>query len=180
MHKMDESRVALKMVSGERLELENSQICKECGGICCLRAPCHWSPRDIEDLSYEGLKKFLKEKKYISIVRFPGYVTELGKCGFENNRFSFYILRTRTRGTNIASIGKNLKKDDLCMLLKPDGCSISFEERPRGARLLVPKREEECEHLYDLYECISEWKDYQDVLRKLFWYFRLNKKWNKL
>ena len=50
---------------------ENPEVCKRCGGVCCQRAPCHWSPKDIPDLSYKALKKLIKEKRYISIYSFP-------------------------------------------------------------------------------------------------------------
>lgn len=152
---------------------ENPEICKECGGACCLRAPCHWSPRDIEDLSYSGLKKLLEEKKYISILRFPGSVCDSCLRTVSCNNFYYYILRTRTRGTGIAAVARRIKADDHCILLKEDGCDISFKERPRGARLLIPEKDKRCRHLYDLDDCIYEWQDHQDVLRKLFHYFKI-------
>lgn len=157
----------------ENVRMEKPEVCKECGGSCCLRAPCHWSPKDIEDLSFEGLKKLLKEKKYISVLRFPGCVCDACLRDVECNNFFYYILRTRTRGTGIAAIATRIKKDDKCILLKPDGCNISFDERPMGARLLIPEKEKRCKHLYDLDDCIYDWKDYQDVLRKVFHYFRM-------
>lgn len=157
----------------ENVKAENPEVCKECGGVCCLRAPCHWSPKDIEDLSYSGLKKLLKEKQYISVLRFPGCVCESCLREVEQSGFYYYILRTRTRGTGIAAVATRIKKDDHCILLKDDGCDISFKERPMGARLLIPEKDERCRHLYDLDDCIYEWKDYQDVLRKLFHYFRI-------
>lgn len=160
----------------ENEKAENPEVCKECGGVCCLRAPCHWSPRDIKDLSYKGLKKMLKEKNYISIVRFPSTVCESALREIQHSGPYYYILRTRTRSTNIATVASKKHKDDLCMLLKPDGCSITFEERPRGARLLIPERNRKCRHLYDLDDCLYEWKDYQDVLRKLFYYFRIKER----
>lgn len=152
---------------------ENPEICKECGGRCCLRAPCHWSPRDFEDFTFEAMKKLLKEKQYISIVRFPGEIAESCIREFKHTGRYFYILRTRTRSTNIATVSSKKIKGDPCVLLTSKGCSIPFEQRARGARLLIPERECKCVNLYDMDDCIYEWKDYQDVLRKLFYYFRI-------
>lgn len=156
----------------ENVKAENPEVCKECGGVCCQRAPCHWSPKDIEDLSYRGLKKLLREKQYISVLRFPGSVCESCLKEVEHTGLYYYILRTRTRSTGIAAVAKKMDEDDKCMLLTPDGCSISFKERPMGARLLIPERNRKCRHLYDLDDCIYDWKDHQDVLRKLFHYFK--------
>ena len=152
---------------------EKPWVCKECGGACCNRAPCHYGPDDIKDLSYEGLKKLLKEKQYISVLRFPGCVCESCLRTVDYCGMYYYILRTRTRGTNIAAIATRIDKDDKCMLLTPEGCKISFDERPMGARMLIPDAEKKCKHLYDLDDCIHDWQDYQDVLRKVFHYFRM-------
>lgn len=157
----------------ENVKAEKPEVCKECGGSCCKRAPCHWSPDDIEDLSYEGLKKLLKEKQYISVLRFPGCVCESCLRTINHSGAYFYILRTRTRGTGIAAVATRMKKDDQCMLLNPDGCKISFKERPMGARLLIPEKDKRCRHLYDLDDCMFDWKDHQEVLRKVFHYFRM-------
>ena len=152
---------------------EKPWVCKECGGECCNRAPCHYGPDDIEDLSYEGLKKLLKEKQYISVLRFPGYVCDSCLRSMDYSGMYYYILRTRTRGTGIAAIARRIDANDKCMLLTPEGCKNSFEERPMGARMLIPDAEKRCKHLYDLDDCIHDWQDYQDVLRKLFRYFRM-------
>ena len=165
---------ALELYKNERAE--KPEICEECGGRCCLRAPCHWSPRDFKELSFKAMKKLLEEKQYISIVRFPGDIVESTFKSSKATEKYFYILRTRTRKTDIATVSSKKLKGDPCMLLTQDGCKLSFEERARGARMLIPKVERKCLHLYDMDDCIEEWKEYQDVLRKLFYYFRLKEK----
>ena len=52
----------------ENVKAENPEVCKKCGGVCCQRAPCHWSPRDIEDLSYKGLKKHFDSLSYLYLL----------------------------------------------------------------------------------------------------------------
>lgn len=152
---------------------ENPEICKDCGGVCCKNASCHWGTGDIEDFSFEGLKKLLQEKKYISVLRFPGCECDSCLRSVNHKGMYYYILRTRTRGTGIAAIATKIDKEDKCMLLTLEGCKILFEERPMGARLLIPNAEKRCKHLYDFDDCIHDWQDYQDVLRKVFYYFRI-------
>lgn len=155
---------------------ENPEVCEECGGRCCLRAPCHWSPKDFNELTFQAMKKILEEKQYISIVRFSGDIAESCLREFKHQGRYFYILRTRTRSTKIATVSSKKKKGDPCILLTSNGCSIPFKERARGARELIPMKEQKCIHLYDMDDCVYEWKDYQDVLRKLFYYFRIKEK----
>lgn len=150
---------------------EDLEICKECGGNCCLRAPCHYSPSDFEDLSYKGLKKTLKKRRYITVFRVS---SKTCKSAFRDMKVDFpyfYILRIRTSGTGQASCSAQIDDDDLCVLLTSKGCPLSYEERPMGARLLIPKKEMKCVNLYSIDECLYDWKDHQDVLRKLFKYF---------
>lgn len=161
-----------------KAKAEDDKVCTECGGNCCKAAPCHWSPEDIEDLSYEGLKKFLSEKKYISIVRIPAESCDSAFTTFKHDGFFYYFLRTRTRRTGIAAVATRIKQKDKCMLLTDEGCKITFEERAKGARFLIPQSGKNCRQLYDLYDCFYDWKDYQDVLRKLFYYFRIRESIN--
>lgn len=151
---------------------EDTETCRECGGKCCLKSPCHLSPMDIEDLSYNGLKKYLKRKKYISILRFSRRICEVCLRTLKVEGPYYYVLRIRTRGTGIAATAAQIDKDDHCMLLTPEGCKIKYEERPLGAKLLIPRTgQTQCNQLYSMDDCLYDWNDYQDVLEKLFKYF---------
>ena len=44
----------------------NVEICKGCGGECCQRCGCDFSPDDFQEISFEYLKQQM-EKGYISI-----------------------------------------------------------------------------------------------------------------
>ena len=156
----------------EKEKAEKPEVCKECGGICCQRAPCHWSPKDIPDLSYKALKKLLRKKKYISVYRFPSGICESCLKEVKHEGDYYYILRTRSKKTGIAAIATEVPKDDQCMLLTPKGCKISFKERPMGARLLIPEKDRKCRHLYDLDDCVYDWQYHQKVLERLFKHFR--------
>jgi len=48
------------------VELENLDICRECGGKCCKNMGCQFSPDDFKKISFNALKKEI-EKGHISI-----------------------------------------------------------------------------------------------------------------
>ena len=151
--------------------LVNKEICSQCGGRCCLNAPCHYSPSDFEDLSYSGLKRVINEKGYISIVKIDMFDYDYYKEF--SDQFYYYVLRIRRYHDPIAfKMEKNNKNPFVCMLLTKKGCKLSFDERPRGARMLVPKEDKKCIQLYNLEECLKDWKKYTKTLHSLYKYFR--------
>ena len=151
---------------------ENVYICRECGGKCCMHVPCHFAPEDFEDLSYRALKKLLIKKKYISVIRFSKRFVELKLDEpIGGTLRHFYILRIRTSGTGIAARAAEIEDDDFCMLLGKNGCALEYEARPKGARMLIPKWEANCEQLYNMDDCVHDWIPYQGVLEKLYNFF---------
>lgn len=170
LKKPDEYRQkVMDLYAGQRHE--NVEICKKCGGKCCLHAPCHWSPDDIGEITYKNLKKILRKKKYISILRLRSRICEASLEEFSVDGPYFYVLRTRTMDTGIAAAAGFIEEDDYCMLLGKNGCAISYDERPKGARDLIPNDNGRCEQLYGMDECLKDWKEHQDVLKKLYKYF---------
>lgn len=152
-------------------KLVNKEICTHCGGRCCLNAPCHFSPSDFEDLSYSGLKRVIKEKGYISIVKIDMFDYDYYKEF--SDQFYHYVLRIKRHGDPVAfKMEKNNKNPFVCMLLTKKGCKLKFEERPKGARMLVPRESRKCLQLYNLEECMRDWKDYTKTLRALYKYFK--------
>lgn len=144
----------------------NSQICSECGGQCCKRCGCQFSPDDFEEISFDFLKKEI-EKGYISIENMPGKILE--------QRESIYILRTRNQGAGVVD---TCYEDTPCVLLTENGCKLDYEHRPTGARLLVPSKKRgfftrvrKCYPSYSIADCCFEWKEYQDILHQLVKYF---------
>lgn len=157
---------------------ENMHICRECGGSCCKNVPCHFSPDDFEDLSYRAMKRLMKKKQYISVVRFSKRIVEMSFDYEVGSTYKhFYILRIRTSGTGIAARAGEINDGDLCMLLTETGCKLSYEERPKGARMLIPKWESQCEQLYNMDDCVHDWVLHQKLLKKLYDYFEM---WEKI
>jgi hypothetical protein len=110
---------------------------------------------DFNDISFESLKNII-DKGYISIDWWEGDV-------FGNNRGCTYYLRVRNKDADIvdASWGGE------CILLTNNGCSLSFNERPKGGRGLIPKEDFNCEVTYSKKDSCRDWYPYQDILTKL-------------
>lgn len=159
---------------------EDKEICTKCGGRCCLKAPCHFAPSDFPDLTYNALKKTMKAKKYISVVRFSSELCQSALRQIKVDDPYFYVMRIRTSGTGQAAKLEEVEADDLCVKLTSTGCALSYEERPLGAKLLIPKKDRKCSALYGMDECIDDWKNHQKVLRRLYRHFRPRQIWKEL
>lgn len=146
----------------------NAEICKKCGGRCCQKCGCHFSPDDFEEISFEYLKKQL-EKGYISI----DYVD--GEAIYQE--FGVYILRMRNKGKSIVDFSYQRSP---CILWTKNGCQFDYEHRPSGGKLLIPSAEigglleqhRRCSSLYGVTDCCYEWKPHQKVLHELIEYFK--------
>lgn len=137
----------------------NPELCAKCGGKCCKRCGCHFSPDDFKEISFEALKKEI-EKGYISIDYVDGEIIL--------SNFGVYILRIRNQGAPIVDIGYERTP---CILLTDKGCKLDYEHRPSGGRLLIPETEMECYTSYGITKCCFEWKPHQKILNHLLEYF---------
>ena len=144
----------------------DSAICAECGGACCKTCGCQFSPDDFKEVTFTFLKAEI-EKGYISIDYVDREII-YSDCGY-------YILRMRNQNAPIVDCGGRRTP---CILLKEDGCKLSYEKRPTGGKLLIPSRVidefgiRNCESTYSIKDCCYEWKEHQTVLRELVKYFR--------
>lgn len=147
----------------------NSRICSECGGECCKRCGCQYSPDDFKDISFEGLKREL-EKGYISIDYVDGEVIL--------QSFGVYILRVRNQDSPIVDTG--FRNKGPCILLTEKGCKLSYKKRPSGGKLLIPSDKlagfltpkRQCKSQYPIEDCCYEWKPHQKLLSQLADYFQ--------
>ena len=120
------------------MEKENKELCKKCGGFCCIKSGCDYSAKDFNDLRYDALYNILMEGK-TSIVAF---------LSIEKNKFGreyvtpFLYLRARNTGRDAVDL---LSFKTKCSLLTENGC--------------YP--------LEDPLEIVMTWKNYQKVLAKL-------------
>lgn len=153
----------------------DSVCCSECKGDCCKRCGCHFSPDDFPELSFEYLRKEI-EKGYISIDYVPGELL-LFNCE------CVYLLRIRNQNSPIVDLAdfRLGKRSNPCILLKENGCSLDYEQRPSGGKLLIPsktvlfneegKAVHQCFSQYTIDDCCYEWKHFQKILKRLKEYF---------
>ena len=151
----------------------NSDVCRLCsekGFTCCECLPCYFSPTDIKDLSYEGLKKFI-DTGLISIDWYDGEPDNEYEELQEERQF--YFLRMRGKFGKIVHPAAILTE---CILYnKESGCPLKFEYRAKCARDLIPVPEHDekrpCNSLYTKQMCAIEWIPYLDTLEQLSDYY---------
>ena len=82
------------------------------------------------------------------------------------------FILNNVRGKRIKLENKELCSEwgGVCILLTEDGCPLSFEERPKGARLLIPSANK-CKSLYTKEDCCIDWIKYHDILEDLHDYY---------
>lgn len=147
----------------------NVEICKGCGGECCQRCGCDFSPDDFQEISFEYLKQQM-EKGYISIE----YIDREQIY----SDFGVYILRARNQGKPIVDAGYG-RRTPCILWTKEDGCKLDYKYRPTGGKLMKPSAkidratgEHECPTSYSTRRCVYEWKRYQHILLQLKDYFQ--------
>lgn len=134
-------------------EYQPSSYCARCKGKCCKYMACHFAPSDFKEISFEYLKSKIEEG-YISIDWWE-----------EWDDTPSYFLRMRHVNAPIVDPSWGGQ----CMLLTDKGCPLPFEERPLGARALHPARvpSEDCISHYNKEACKNDWKQYDDILKRL-------------
>lgn len=141
---------------------ENLDICRECGGKCCIKCGCDYSAEDFFDLSYKGILNVLSkgDKSVVAFVKFKTLAN--GKFIAE----PFLYLRARNTNRDIVDL---ISMKTRCSQLGDNGCSHSYDERPFGGKNLIPVRRENgiCQPLVDPYSIVETWRPYQNQLRKV-------------
>jgi hypothetical protein len=146
----------------DEIKYENTTLCTKCGGKCCKHNGCHFSPEDIKvEITLENLKALIDEGN-ISIECWDGDPRTDDCSGV-----SVYYLRMRTQIKFTKSpIVHASWGFETCVLWTEKGCPLKFEDRPKGARMLIPK-ENGCEGLYTNQHAAIDWIPYQEILIKL-------------
>ena len=118
----------------------NPELCSTCLEPCCKASGCDAIPLDVEPFTTEHIIELI-DKGIYSISYTFGYRGEL-----------FPILRSREEGTGVFNFSDEHKP---CSLLGEHGCTLSEEERPTMALLLIPKQ-----HVY-----YDEWRSCKQLLK---------------
>jgi len=140
---------------------DDPDLCSKCGGKCCQTHPCHFSPSDFIDLTYDGLKAEI-EKGFISIDWWEGDANPESDDLTET-----FFLRVKTlRGCTVDPTWGGR-----CYLwTRESGCPFNYEQRPKGGRMLIPDLNN-CKQLYSKQDCALEWRPYNNILYKLYEYY---------
>lgn len=155
---------------------ENKNWCSECGGKCCKRMGCHFSPEQVfgdKPRTVETLQAFL-DRGIFAVDWWDGDIrTEHeykgAKPSEEEKLSQVYYVRMGHKGVDHLfdpSFGGE------CKMLTPTGCAFSFEDRPRGGQALVPGRTPEgkcnCRSTYTKVDCCIDWLPYQELFRHIY------------
>ena len=128
---------------------ENRTVCSQCGGRCCKSGPCCYVPSDLnlENLDLVGL---------ITKIELTGYISIASSAGF-------LYLRPKRKGGKILDFKMDGSTE--CSLLGPNGCLLSFEERPTGGKALIPDKDFKCKSTINERQLYKLWLPYQWLLR---------------
>ena len=144
---------------------EDRDVCRECGGFCCKKSGCDYSPKDFKDLSLNGVLNILEcgNISIVSVVSFE-LLPNGKKCCTP-----FLFLRARNVDRDIVDIMSYRKQ---CSMLTETGCSYDLEHRPSGGSNLLPLGIDPdtgipmCHPDEDPSTIVRPWESYQKVLTK--------------
>lgn len=147
------------------MKLEDRNICHECGGFCCKKSGCDYSPNDFKDKSLTGILNILEcgNISIVSVVKFR--MLPNGKKCCEPLLF----LRARNIDRGIIDLISYRKQ---CSMLTETGCTYDLEHRPSGGANLTPvgldpkTKMPLCYPAEDPKTIIYPWESYQKVLEK--------------
>ena len=147
------------------MKIEDRDVCRECGGFCCKKSGCDYSPDDFQDKSLNGILKILDcgNISIVSIISFELLPNGKKYC----NQFLF--LRARNIDRDIVDLMSYRKQ---CSMLTENGCSYDLEHRPSGGANLIPLGINPdtgiplCHPAGDPNEIVRPWESYQKVLAK--------------
>lgn len=143
----------------EKIEFENKEICRECGGFCCKKCGCDYSVDDFCDLSVDAIQSLL-ENGNVSIVSFLSF-KEINK---KMTYTSFLYLRHRNVNRPMVDL---LSMKTRCLALTDSGCMYSIEDRPSGGVNLIPSNDSACYPLKKPFDIVKGFERYQKSLSRV-------------
>ena len=157
-----------------------AEICKECGGRCCKSLGCSLCPEDM-------ISRILKRRERIgseitNSVESPTATPTaeeieswlidsdcaLDSFGYPGGR----LLYVRMRHKCFTFIGVDAMGE--CTALTDTGCTLSYEDRPKGGKMLIASEDRNCTQHYTREMMVEDWLPYQDRLKQIWtkWYER--------
>lgn len=142
----------------------NGELCVCCQGRCCRTMGCSLSP---EDMIHALQGRPATRENVEDLLQKGNYAID----SFQNGGHSFYYLRMRHKCFTF--IGVDAMGE--CSMLTENGCSLSFEDRPKGGRMLEAREDGCCVQHYTQEMMIADWSPYQKILGGIWqdWYARM-------
>jgi len=139
---------------------EDKEICKQCGGKCCIKSGCDYFVSDFSSMKMEELDKILNTERVSIVASFNFKRLKNQKLVYE------VILSIRERNQN-RDIIDLLSFKTRCASLTKNGCSYDLEKRPSGGSSLIPNKDGLCYSKVDRLKELKKWEPYQKILSKL-------------
>ena len=144
----------------------NSAPCVRCQGRCCRTMGCSLSPEDMiralqdRPATRESVEELLQEGNFAI-------------DSFQSGGHAFYYLRMQHKCFTF--IGVDAMGE--CSMLTENGCSLAFEDRPKGGRMLEARENGDCVQHYTQEMMIADWSPYQEILDHIWkeWHDRLER-----
>lgn len=137
------------------MELENRELCAECGGQCCKQAGCTYSANDLLVVNANSIKELLNQ----------GYTSICADVTFDLPKKLTLSLKARNTGADIIDLISYTKE---CMALTETGCKYTFDKRPSGGKYLIPHKKKICDYdEIDILDIVATWLPYQDLLKSI-------------
>ena len=158
---------------------KNYEMCKFCGGSCCKRNACDCSPKDFDNDINKMREALLTGNYTIDFSRqdADAFIIEFNQIYLDVNMVKripsqFFYLRPRNVGRPIVDIIHKEEVEGPCIFWSQEkGCALTYEERPKGGRTLIPMlgpgKIPLCVGQYEKREMIADWKPYTDALVSL-------------
>lgn len=142
-------------------KIEDKNLCKTCGGVCCKKSGCDYYVEDFEDLSMNGISKAL-ENGNISVVAALDFKRIKG-----GKLIVVPLLYLRARNTEREVIDL-LSMKTKCSMLTETGCAYDINKRPSGGAKFIPMgKVGECYFKENPMDEILKWNQYQNTLNRI-------------
>ena len=142
----------------ERKGYRPGRECGLCKGKCCKEHGCVLSPDDL----IRAMNKVPKREELCEFLMRKDGLFAIDSAMGEGQRF--YYLRMRHKCYNF--IGVDAMGE--CVALSEDGCTLSYEERPKGGRMLKSSPDFHCRQEYTVEEMQSDWAPFREMLAGIY------------
>ena len=157
------------------MNIQNNEhpICATCKGRCCRNMGCEISPEDVIKWKGEITEQViidLLDTEYISIDWWDGDPKEdrrhRSQVDPKERVANGYYLRMR----HVGMFAIDPSYGGVCKALRPNGCALTWDQRPTGGRLLEPNPDNPgpgCISVWGKHEAALAWLPYNKLLEKV-------------